>query len=143
MLCMKLVLLFFCIILIIFLSVLFSNVRLNVQQFYISNIENDRKIKDVKKNFLIYLELYLFGAVKIAKVKVTKNKLQKLKIKGDIKSLEKDAFMIKDLKIIEDLKKLKAKTKKINVDIQVGTDSLNLTVYVVAFVSTLIRNFIL
>ena len=119
MLCMKLVLLFFCIILIIFLSVLFSNVRLNVQQFYISNIENDRKIKDVKKNFLIYLELYLFGAVKIAKVKVTKNKLQKLKIKGDIKSLEKDAFMIKDLKIIEDLKKLKAKTKKINVDIQV------------------------
>ena len=140
---MKLVLLFFCIILIIFLSVLFSNVRLNVQQFYISNIENDRKIKDVKKNFLIYLELYLFGAVKIAKVKVTKNKLQKLKIKGDIKSLEKDAFMIKDLKIIEDLKKLKAKTKKINVDIQVGTDSLNLTVYVVAFVSTLIRNFIL
>ncbi len=140
---MKLVLLFFCIILIVFLSVLFSNVRLNVQQFYISNIENDRKIKDVKKNFLIYLELYLFGAVKIAKFKVTKNKLQKLKIKGDIKSLEKDAFMIKDLKIIEDLKKLKAKTKKINVDIQVGTDSLNLTVYVVAFVSTLIRNFIL
>ena len=135
---MKLVLLFFCII----LGILFSNIRLNVKKFFVSNIENGRKTTRINKNFLIYLEWYLFGFIKIARIKITKKKLQKLKIKGDVKSLEKDVFMIKDLKIIEDLKKLKAKTKKINLDMQIGTDSLNLTVYLVAFVSTLIRNFV-
>ena len=137
---MKLVLLFFCAILILFFVIIFSRIRLNVKKIYISNIENGKKTRDFNKNFLIYIEIYLLGIIKIARIKVKKEWLEKLKENGKKKSWKEIAFMMKKFEILNDLKKLNARIKNIDMDIEIGTENINLTVYAVAIISSLLRN---
>lgn len=122
---MKLVLLFFCtLITIAIILLLTSNIKI------IANITN--KQKD------IYLELHLFGRIKIAKIKVTQKLLKLLKIRNDIKQIQKDVTNIKKIHPIEILKRLKPKAEKIDLELKIGIDSIMLTTYAVAIVSTLI-----
>ncbi len=137
---MKIVLLFFCAIIgIIILSIIlliFSTIRLNVKKVKISNFENGIKKKKLEKEFIIYIELCLFGKLKIARIKLTKNLIDKMQIKADIKNLKRDAQLLKNINILEIIKKLKIKTSKLNLQAQLGTEEVTLTVFLVTFIST-------
>lgn len=141
---MKLVLLFFCgiLIFIVILAtlVIFSTIKLNVKRCYISNIENGKKKIGIDKNFEVYLEFQLLGLIKILKIKVTKELLERFKVKNDIVSIENDIKAIKSVNLIKIIKHLKLKTEKANIYLNFGTESVMLTVYLVAIISSIIRN---
>ncbi len=141
---MKLVLLFFCGILIFCLTLIILiallQIRLNIKKCYISNIKEGRKQSKVEKEFLIYLEIYLLGFIKIAKIKITKNLINNLNIKPNKREIKKDVKIIKRNHPLEILKKLKIKLKKANLDLEFGTDSVMFTVYMTAIISSIIRN---
>lgn len=141
---MKLVLLFFCgilIFIVVFLVlVIFSSIKLNVKKCYISNIENGRKKAKIDKQFDIYVEFYLLGLIKILKIKITKNLLKKIKVKDDLKSIEKDVKIVKSVHPIEIIKKLRGKIEKANIYINFGTEDVMITVYLVAIISAILRN---
>ena len=73
---MKGVLLFFCgilgLMLLLLLLIISAKIKLNIQKFYISNIERDRRLRKINKEILMYLEIYLFGFIKIAKIRLTR-----------------------------------------------------------------------
>ncbi len=137
---MKLVLLFFCIIVLLLLLIIFSDVRLNIKKCYISNIEEGRKKDKLNKEILIYVEFYLLGIIKIAKIRITEKAMKKIKIETDSKKIKKDVEEIKKLNPIELIKKLKIKVKKLNLNLEFGTESVMLTVYLIAFLSSIVRN---
>lgn len=137
---MKLVLLFFCAILILLiitiLLLIFSNIRINIKKCYISNIERN-KHKKLEKEIVVYLELYLLGIIKIAKLRITKSMIQKLRITKDIKSLEKDVKIIKKVHLIDIIKKLKVKIKRAYLNLEIGIDDVIITSYIVFVISSL------
>lgn len=137
---MKLVLLFFCAILILLiitiLLLIFSNIRINIKKCYISNIERN-KHKKLEKEIVVYLELYLLGIIKIAKLRITKSMIQKLRITKDIKSLEKDVKIIKKVHPIDIIKKLKVKIKRAYLNLEIGIDDVIITSYIVFVISSL------
>lgn len=139
---MKLVLLFFCGILvtlvILFLLILLSSIKLNIKKCYISNIDGNIKKRELDKEFLIYLEFYLLGIVKIAKIRITKERINKLNIKQDFKDVEKDIKLVKNVHPIEIIKKLKIKLEKITLYLEIGTDECVWTAYIVAIISSII-----
>ena len=134
---MKLVLLFFCGILILAIVIIIlislSKITLNVKKCNISNIEGKIK-KKTEKEILIYVEIYLLGIIKIAKIKLTSKILRKLKIRNDIKAIEKDVSKIKSVHPIEILKRLKL--REIYLNLEIGIDDVILTSYLVAVISS-------
>ena len=58
---MKWVLLFFCgilgLMLLLLLLIISAKIKLNIQKFYISNIERDRRLRKINKEILMYLEI--------------------------------------------------------------------------------------
>lgn len=141
---MKLVLLFFCGIFIFLvlavILIILSSIKLNVKKCYLSNIERGKKKAGIDKEFQIYAEFYLLGLIKIFKVKITKDLLEKLKVKNDIASIENDIKAIKSVNIIEIIKHLKLKIEEVKIYLNFGTESVMLTVYLVAIISSIIRN---
>lgn len=141
---MKLVLLFFCGILIFIVSVLLlialSSIKLNIKKCYISNYERGIKKAKLDTEFELYIEFYLLGLIKIIKIPIKKDKIEEIIIKKDLNSIKKDAKIVKKIHPLEIIKRLKLKTEKANIEIHFGLDSINLTAYAIAIISTLIRN---
>ena len=139
---MKLVLLFFCIILIFIVSVLLlialSSIKLNIRKCHISNIEKGVKKAKLDTEFELYIEFYLLRLIKLIKIPITKDKIEELIVKKNLDSLKKDAKIVKKIHLLEIIKSLKLKTEKVNLQIYFGLDSINLTVYAVAIISALL-----
>ncbi len=145
---MKTVLLFFCailgILLFCILLLMFSSIRLNVAKAKISNFENGIKKKKIEQEFIIYLELSLFNKIKIARIRLKKGLLYKVKNKANIKEIKRDTKILKNIGILEILKKLKIKVSKLELEAKFGTEDIILTVFLVTLLSSifsvLIRN---
>ena len=147
---MKLVLPFFCVIISIvvflILLLLFLTIRINVKEVKISNVEDGIKKAKIQKTYNIFLELLIFGKIKIAKIKLNKNTLKKLKIKQKLENEKKDAENIKqDLKIIKNirtleiLKKLKIKVDSFDLYGEIGTENAMITAFIVSVISSILR----
>lgn len=139
---MKLVLLFFCVILLFILFIiillLFSTIKLNVKNITIKNFENGTKKKNLEKEFCMYVELYLFGKIKFIKVKLTKSLLSRLKLQENMKNIKKDVEIIKKINVLEMVKALKIKIDKLNLEANIGTEDITLTVFIVTILSSLL-----
>jgi len=133
---MKIVLLFFCAILIfiiiLILLLISLTIKLNIEDISINNFEKGIKKKGLDKKFLVYLEFYLFGKIKIAKMQLKRTMLKKLNLKNDVK---KDLKSLNNVNVIELIKKLKIKYEKIDFNVQIGTEDIFLTVFLVTFIS--------
>ena len=136
---MKLVLLFFCVLIIILLMIVFSSVKLNIKKCKISNFEGNVKHK-LDKDVLIYIEFYFLGLIKITRIRVTKRLFERFNIKDDIKKVEREPNVIKKIHPIEIIKKLKIKVEKLYIDLSIGIDDVIITSYLVALISSIIRN---
>ena len=147
---MKLVLPFFCVIISIvvflILLLLFLTIRINVKEVKISNVEDGIKKAKIQKTYNIFLELLIFGKIKIAKIKLNKNTLKKLKLEQKLEDAKKDAENIKqDLKIIKNirtleiLKKLKIKVDSFDLYGEIGTENAMITAFIVSVISSILR----
>lgn len=140
---MKWVLLFFCgiiiLVLILFILILSMKIKLNIQRFHISNIEHGRKLRKVNKEFLIYLEIYLLGFIKIAKIRITKELINKINKKQDLTNIEKDVKIVKKIHPLKIMKKLKLNLERLKLYLAIGTENIMFTVNLVTIISSLIR----
>ena len=137
---MKIVLLFFCgvlgLLLLIILLLIFSTIKLNVERLNISNYEKGFEKSKIAKEFKIFIELYLFGKIKIAKIRINKKILKKLNVENDLRDLKKDVQLIKKVNIFEIFKLLKIKLERLNLKAEIGTEDVMITVFLVTFIST-------
>lgn len=140
---MKIVLLFFCAIFTLLIALVlllaFSKIKINVKEFNITNVKNGFKLKKLEKEVLIYLEFYLFGVIKIAKIKINKKLFKKINEKTGLESLEREAKRVKSVYPFKILKKLRLELENINLNLEIGTESVVLTAYLVAFISSVVR----
>lgn len=137
---MKVVLLFFCVIFFLLLVLVFSKMKLDIKKVKITNIRGGIKQKAVEKEFEIYLGLYILGFIRIIKIKLTNELIQKFKIKQDFKSIKKDVKMAQKVHPIEIIKRLKIKSEKLKMYLALGTENVMLTVNLIAIISSLMRN---
>ena len=141
---MKWVLLFFCaffgIILFIIFLLICSTIKLNVAKLNISNIENGIK-KKIEKDIQIFIELYLFGRIKILGINLNNHMFMKFKEKANFnifKYLKRDRKVLKNIKISGIVKQLRAEFKNTNFDLQLGTEQVITTAFVITFISTIL-----
>ena len=120
----------------IFLLLVFSKIRVEIQNFkFISSLP-----KHVNKDYIIILKLCILKKIPIIKLRITDEKIKKIKLKEklekvDIKKLEKD-INIKRIKEIS--KKIKLLIKKFNLKIEIGTENASFTAFIIPLLSTLV-----
>ena len=130
---------------ILILALVFVTSKIEIK---IVNLVVDSQSKNyIGNKYEIIIKLKILRNIPIIKIKLTKNKLQKiyknLKMKEKIKKLEEDIYTNKDkidLKLIELAKEIK---KSIDVDylnlvIKLGTENAFTTAIIVAIISTII-----
>lgn len=125
------------IILFLMIVVIFSKIRIEI-----TNFRFDSQIKrHLNKNYEIKIKWYLFGLLPILTMKISKPKLEKMKIKEKIKqidfiALEKTPTLNKQ--IFETIKAMDIGIKNIYLSITIGTESATLTSFLVPIISTVI-----
>ena len=127
---MKIVLPFFYVIISIIaflvLLTLALTIRLNIKEIKISNIENGMKKAKLKKTYNAFIELLIFGKIKIGKIKLDNKTLKRFKLEENIRTLNI-------------LKKLKVKVDMFNLDGEIGTENAMITAFIVATISSFLR----
>lgn len=147
---MKLVLPFFYTIIAIIAFLIFLIlclvIRINVKEIKISNIENGNKIGKVEKTYNAFVELFLFGKIKIAKISLNENTAKKLNlkeklenVKNDAKDIKNDLEIFKSIKTLNIIKKLKVTIETFNLYGEIGSENAMLTAFLVASISSLLR----
>ena len=117
---------------------IFSTIQIEIKNLKFNSQQLSRHIN---KNYEIIIKLLLLKFIPILKVNITKNKLEKLKLKEKIKNF--------DFKIIQNNKQFDKKAlvifKELNIDIQniklyvnIGTENASLTSILVPTISTII-----
>ena len=109
--------------------ILSSTLRINIEKF-----DNDM----LKKNFLIYIEIYLFNKIKVYSYKIDNSNVDIIKEKNKIRKRKKKGkrnikIEIKDAPIIF---KLNPKINKLKMNIEIGTENVILTSYIVAIMGS-------
>ena len=123
---------------IIFL-IIFSRIRIEIINFKFYSTKPIHTNHDYK----IVIKLCIFRKVPILKVTITKLKLDKLmiKFKGKIKNIEMELLSNTnqiDKNFIKAMKKINLSIKRINLNIELGTENAGLTAIIIPLLSTLI-----
>ncbi len=147
---MKLILPFFCIFIsiiafLIFL-ILFLVIRINIKEIKISNVENGIKKDKLEKTYDAFIELLLFGKIKIAKINLNEKTLKNINlkeklenVKNDAKDIKNDFEVVKKIRSLEIIKRLKMTVEKFKLHGEIGTENAMLTAFLVASISSIFR----
>lgn len=130
---------FFILILSIILLLIFSKIRIQIINLSFSSEKKENRHLNQDYKILIYI--YILGIIPILKINITKNKLERLKIKEKIEKV--DFKLLKDtnnfdIDFIKAIKTIKLDIKKINLQITLGTENAFLTSMIVPALSTVI-----
>ena len=130
---------FLFILLMIILVIIFSRIRIEIINFKFYSMKPIHTNHDYK----IVIKLCIFRKVPILKVTITKLKLDKLmiKFKGKIKNIEMELLSNTnqiDKNFIKAMKKINLSIKRINLNIELGTENAGLTAIIIPLLSTLI-----
>lgn len=114
-----------------------STIRLEVDNFAMSNVNRTKAF--VSKEYKLIISLYLFNKIKWLSFhlndKRMRNMYSKMKLeKVDLKQLEKDV-KFEDLK---EIKNIKPKIAYLDVDLKLGVQDVIATSFIIAIISTLI-----
>ena len=124
---------FFSILLIIFiliLIILLTTIKIKIERLTVSNdMIND--YSKIKYDFLISLNFYILDKIKYLKIKITKDKLDKLNILEKVKkiNLEKLKNEYNDIKI--DTKLLKINLEELDLKLRLGTENIIATSFII------------
>lgn len=121
-----------CILIFLVLLITFSTIRIQVENFETSNIENMKK----PKNYKIKIALYLFNKIKWIWISLDDKKIQKISQKSKWNEVDIKKYVdVKDIKLV---KKLSPKISFLNLKVKLGTFDILTTTYLVAILSTFI-----
>ena len=121
-----------CILIFLVLLITFSTIRIQVENFEASNIENMKK----PKNYKIKIALYLFNKIKCIWISLDDKKIQKISQKSKWNEVDIKKYVdVKDIKLV---KKLSPKISFLNLKVKLGTFDILTTTYLVAILSTFI-----
>lgn len=121
-----------CILIFLVLLITFSTIRIQVENFEASNIENMKK----PKNYKIKIALYLFNKIKWIWISLDDKKIQKISQKSKWNEVDIKKYVdVKDIKLV---KKLSPKISFLNLKVKLGTFDILTTTYLVAILSTFI-----
>lgn len=121
-----------CILIFLVLLITFSTIRIQVENFEASNIENMKK----PKNYKIKIALYLFNKIKWIWISLDDKKIQKISQKSKWNEVDIKKYVdVKDIKLV---KKLSPKISFFNLKVKFGAFDILTTTYLVAILSTFI-----
>ena len=121
-----------CILIFLVLLITFSTIRIQVENFEASNMENMKK----PKNYKIKIALYLFNKIKWIWISLDDKKIQKISQKSKWNEVDIKKYVdVKDIKLV---KKLSPKISFLNLKVKLGTFDILTTTYLVAILSTFI-----
>ncbi len=115
----------------------FSKIRIEIINFKFNSLNQ----RHINKDYEIIIKLCILGGLPIFKIKVTKMKLEKMRVKEKIErinftELERKVPLNKET--FQTIKKLDIMIKNINLYIDIGTENAILTSMVVPAISTII-----
>ena len=121
-----------CILIFLVLLITFSTIRIQVENFEASNIEDMKK----PKNYKIKIALYLFNKIKWIWISLDDKKIQKISQKSKWNEVDIKKYVdVKDIKLV---KKLSPKISFFNLKVKLGAFDILTTTYLVAILSTFI-----
>ena len=121
-----------CILIFLVLLITFSTIRIQVENFEASNMENMKK----PKNYKIKIALYLFNKIKWIWISLDDKKIQKISQKSKWNEVDIKKYVdVKDIKLV---KKLSPKISFLNLKVKLGTFDIVATTYLVAILSTFV-----
>ena len=143
------------IILILAFLIIFTSIELHIENFKYT-IPKAYRENDVnkKEEYKIIIKLYFLGKINYFKINITKTKLERKRLKDNVKKLERKMFQnidkfkfdIKILKSLQTLKFLNIKLKKLNLKIILGTEDAALTAILIgviaSFMGIILKGFI-
>ena len=128
---------FFLFFIIIVLILLFSKIKIEIENLRFSSIKN----RHINKDYKSIIKLCIFGRIPIIKINITKAKIEKLKMEEKIKQVDWK-FIEKNQKfnqkVWKAIKNSNIKMKSINLKIKLGTENASLTSIIVPIISTII-----
>ena len=130
------ILVFLLVLAIIFTLLIFSKIRIKIENFKFTSLSS----RHTNKDFNINIKICILRKIPIISIGITKQKIQKLKLNekmknADLKVIEDKKF---DKKMLELIKKSNISIKKFDLKIELGTKSPSLTALLVPIVSTII-----
>lgn len=133
---------FYMIFIIVFILIIFSlftTIQIHIQniRFSTDKIEG----RNFNKDYKIIVKLYLLKKIKFLQLNITKNKIERHTIQERINKIEKKMKEDKkffDIKILNELKKLNLKIKKINLNIDIGLEDAAANAISVGIISSMI-----
>lgn len=134
---------FFLLLIIVLLTLLFliafSRIKINIKNIKFTSYKVEER--HLQENYDIEVKLYVLKFLRILKIKITKEKLEKLKLENKIKKLEKK-LILKDVKfdvnVFDVLKNLKIIFEELNLKVEIGTENSALTSIIFGIVSGII-----
>ena len=121
------------------LLVAFSRIKINIKKIKFTSYKVDER--HLQENYDIEVKLYVLKFLRLLKINITTEKLEKLKLENKIKKLEKK-LILKDVKfdvnIFDVLKKLKIIFEELNLKIKIGTENSALTSIIFGIISGII-----
>lgn len=123
--------------------ILISNLKISVKKLEVSN---ETENTGILKNFTVSIGIYIFNKIKIFNKDITKQDLEKVKDSKKIEKL-KNKFLKKgtmeekkrDIKMdIDVLKKLNLRLEEIKLELNLGTEDVVLTSFLIVIVSIII-----
>lgn len=134
---------FFLVLILIILTVLilivFSRIKIDVKNVKFTSYKVEER--HLQEDYNIEIKLYVLKFLRILKINITKEKLEKLKLENKIKKLEKK-LILKDVKfdvnVFDVLKKLKIIFEELNLKVEIGTENSALTSIIFGIISGII-----
>lgn len=125
------------------ISLLFSCIVINIEECEISYNENKNNKFNIEK-LKIRVQIYLFKFIKLLSINVNKDILAKIKYKLTIEEFQKlnDEQKRGVIFAIKNIRKLRVKIKTIDLDLDLGTENMLATTFLVPVISTALSTLI-
>lgn len=115
----------------------FTRIKIQIINF---RFNSERK-RHLNKDYEIIFRFCIFAVIPILKIRITKAKLEKMKLKEKIERInfaEIERKIPFNKETIQTIKKLDISIKKINLYMDIGTESVTLTSLIVPIISTIL-----
>lgn len=124
---------------VVIITVIFTFAKIQIQivnlKFY------SQKQRHINPDYKIIIRVLALGKIPVFKINITKTKLEKLRLKERVKKINWEILQDKnnfDKDLLKAIKILNLNIRKINLNIELGTENASLTSIIVPVLSTVI-----
>ena len=124
---------------VVIITVIFAFAKIQIQivnlKFY------SQKQRHINPDYKIIIRVLVLGKIPVLKINITKTKLEKLRLKERVKQIDWEILQDKnnfDKDLLKAIKILNLNIRKINLNIELGTENASLTSIIVPALSTVI-----